>query len=256
MRETDPERVVGLQKEIYRKKREVLAFRRRSGAASPLRVCVVREGVSRRGVGLARALWPRAVVDLEVGFVGGDAEQRRLVAEVASEWNRWSGLQLRFVEGAVGPVRVGFDPAQGSWSYVGTDALLVQAGPTVNLGWVRAGMEETEARRVILHEFGHVLGLVHEHQSPAGGVPWDLAAVYRFYAGPPHYWSAAKVEANVLAVYDRDRIRGTEFDKDSIMLYPIPGELTGGKLRVGWNGELSEQDKAFVAMVYGSVDGG
>lgn len=56
---------------------------------------------------------------------------------------------------------------QGSWSYLGTDATRVpKESFTMNLGFVD--------RPTVLHEFGHTLGLIHEHQSPfPGGFEWD-----------------------------------------------------------------------------------
>ena len=41
-----------------------------------------------------------------------------------------------------------------------------------------------------------------------------------------------------------------EFDRDSIMLYAIPEELTVGTWSVGWNRTLSKTDKAFAAAQY------
>ena len=47
----------------------------------------------------------------------------------------------------------------GSWSRIGTDATKVPLmSCTMNLGFVD--------RATVLHEFGHALGLIHEHQSP------------------------------------------------------------------------------------------
>ena len=56
---------------------------------------------------------------------------------------------------------------QGSWSYLGTDATRVpKESFTMNLGFVD--------RPTVLHEFGHSLGLIHEHQSPfPGGFKWN-----------------------------------------------------------------------------------
>ncbi len=40
--------------------------------------------------------------------------------------------------------------------------------PTMNLGWVTNEASTSDKERgTILHEFGHALGLLHEHQSPA-----------------------------------------------------------------------------------------
>jgi len=60
----------------------------------------------------------------------------------------------------------------GSWSHIGTEANEIEPRqPTMNLGWLSGltdAVSDTE-RGVILHEFGHVLGLLHEHQSPLRG---------------------------------------------------------------------------------------
>jgi len=243
-----------LAAEIYRKKRELLVLRRSLayGSRSARGLCVDRYLVRMRGVGLKGSLWPSNQTVIEVGFVQGSVQQRQLVMQIASEWNRWSGLPFVFVDHGQAGVRVGFDPELGSWSYIGTDCLGVEPPlPTMNLGWLHGGVDLAEARRVILHEFGHVLGLGHEHQSPAAGIPWDKEAVYRFFEGPPNRWNREEVDRNVFAVYDRDQVRGFEFDRDSIMLYPIPAELTGGRLAVDWNSELSEGDKRYIARMYG-----
>ena len=55
----------------------------------------------------------------------------------------------------------------GSWSYIGADAATIpKESFTMNLGFVD--------RSTVLHEFGHSLGLIHEHQSPfKGGYEWN-----------------------------------------------------------------------------------
>lgn len=65
---------------------------------------------------------------------------------------------------------------QGSWSYLGTDATRVpKESFTMNLGFVD--------RPTVLHEFGHSLGLIHEHQSPfPGGFEWDRENVSEEYS--------------------------------------------------------------------------
>ena len=56
----------------------------------------------------------------------------------------------------------------------------------------------TEYERVVVHEFGHALGAIHEHQNPKGGIEWNLPAVYKYFAGPPNFWSKEDVDVNVL----------------------------------------------------------
>ena len=42
----------------------------------------------------------------------------------------------------------------------------------------------------------------------------------------------------------------SEFDRHSIMLYPIQDNLTIGNYEVGWNNDLSDMDKGFIGTVY------
>ena len=67
------------------------------------------------------------------------------------------GLKFVFVPQG-GNVRVSFNPHGGAYSLVGTDCLKSKEQSTMNLGWLDAG--------TIMHEFGHVLGMIHEHQNP------------------------------------------------------------------------------------------
>ena len=56
---------------------------------------------------------------------------------------------------------------------VGLAAELRRAGARVvwrsHIGRDELPFPETEARRLTMHEFGHALGMLHEHQSPTGG---------------------------------------------------------------------------------------
>ena len=109
----------------------------------------------------------------------------------------------------------------------------------MNLGWQDEG--------VVLHEFGHAIGLVHEHQNPAGGIEWNEDVVIRDLSGPPNNWTVEQIRHNVLNKYSVDQIRGTEFDRDSIMLYFFPDAWVKNGQGTKENNDLSSQDTAFIA---------
>ncbi len=118
----------------------------------------------------------------------------------------------------------------------------------MNLGGLTDWSSESEFSHIILHEFGHALGCIHEHQSPAAGIPWNREAVYEYYAAMG--WSRSDVNRNLFEPYATTTTQHSSFDTASIMLYPIPASLTTNGFSVGWNTELSEMDKKFIAREY------
>lgn len=195
------------------------------------------------------ALWTRGM-DVRIHFMSGDEALHRRIADAAQEWTRHANIHFIFGAGPDADVRVAFTP-DGSWSHIGTDARrLPQGKPTMNFGWLHANSTEVELRRVVLHEFGHMLGCIHEHQNPAGGIPWKRQAVYDYYTKPPNNWDKAKVDQNLFAIYDKDLTAHTTVDRDSIMMYPIPSAFTTNGYSVALNTDLSATDKAFIKKMY------
>ncbi len=203
-----------------------------------------------RAAALRNKLWEPTGRTLRVRFLDGDAGVQQKVIRFAQEWSQFANIHFDFGDHANAEIRISFRQL-GSWSFIGTDALGVAANePTMNFGWLTPATPNDEVQRVVLHEFGHALGLIHEHQNPAATIPWNRAAVYDYYAGPPNYWTRAQVEANLFQTYDAESTQHSAFDVQSIMLYPIPPEFAQGGFSVGWNGILSPLDKAYIATWY------
>lgn len=193
--------------------------------------------------------WPNGRV-LRVGFIGGNEAVRARVQKYAQEWSTVANIRFLFVEKGETDLRVGFTPGLGTWSLIGTDASqMPQHKQTINFGWFNRRMPEAEYRATILHEFGHALGLLHEHQHPQGGIPWDKPKLYSYYL-KTQGWDQGMVDQQVLTHYNRNKTQFSTYDPYSIMHYPIPNALTVGDFEVGMNMDLSSTDKAFMSKVY------
>jgi hypothetical protein len=187
---------------------------------------------------------------LHVRFLDGDTQVQQRIPPFAHVWSQHANIQFVFDDSPNAEIRISFQE-QGSWSYLGTDALVIPRNqPTMNFGWLTRSTTNDEYSRVVTHEFGHALGCIHEHQNPATDIPWDKEAVYDFYQGPPNYWTREQVDINLFTRYGADITQFSEFDPQSIMLYPIPNEFTLGDFDVGWNKVLSDTDKRFVNALY------
>jgi hypothetical protein len=188
---------------------------------------------------------------LRVRFLDGDPVVQQKVGAIAAEWEQHTNLMLDVVRDGAAEIRISFRDIGFSWSTVGTDSLTrPRSQPSMNYGWLKPTTGEREYRRVVLHEFGHALGMIHEHQNPtaAGRIPWDRPKVYEYYARQG--WSRRDVDENIFEVYAEDTTNFTTFDPASIMEYPVPDELTVGSYAIGWNTELSPSDKEFMRRQY------
>jgi serralysin len=131
-----------------------------------------------------------------------------------------------------GDIRISFDPALGSWSYLGTDIFIIPKNePTMNLGW------REKDHNVVIHEFCHALNMSHEHLR---GVNWDKEKVYKYFAD--RGWSKSMVDNNLFN-FQEAKYDVTDFDSESIMLYSLPCNLTkDGKNCGKRNTKLSKGD--------------
>ncbi len=176
---------------------------------------------------------------LTVLFMGGTQAQQELVIQQANLWTQHANLNFDFNNAPNADIRISFDPLDGAWSYVGTDARQVpQNEATMNLGFLDGG--------TAIHEFGHAIGLGHEHQNPDSGIQWNEAEVISDLSGPPNNWTEAETRHNVLDKYAQDQVRGTNFDPDSIMLYEFPDSWTLNNGGTHGNSTLSNLDKEFI----------
>ena len=190
---------------------------------------------------------------ITVCFLEGLPEIQNKVEYYAHQWEQHANIVFKFVNTKDADIRISFQN-KGSWSAVGTDALVKEFfpkdKPTMNYGWLRLDSPESEYSRVVLHEFGHALGMIHEHSSPVNGINWNKEAVYEYYSGAPNHWDRAKIDHNILTRYSSTQTQFTKFDPKSIMLYHFPTELTLDKQVFQLNNTLSETDKEFISARY------
>ena len=224
---------------------------------------------------------------LNIYFMDGSQKQQSWVRSIVTEHIQplLSNLKLNWESSQQNSqIRISFALHGQAWSTVGTDALLVPiTDPTMNLGWLdddtQYGAEPYKnTGQVVLHEFGHALGMIHEHQNPKGNeIVWNKPVVYEALART-NKWSPQQVDHNMFKKYgdaelcnkakqlpkgpDRrvqmenycvgELVNGSSYDVTSIMHYFYPADwILRGPTEIPVNLKFSDLDKKWLRKYYG-----
>jgi hypothetical protein len=253
-----------------------------------------------KAIGYPRLTWPNRVVT--VAFNGGDPALYALVESTASEWTSQGGrlaFSFRRADGGfrtwreadvtrTADIRIGFftdRERDGYWSAVGTLARRINASePTMNLGDLgstlskyynganRAAWQQTYARTIILHEFGHALGLNHEHFHPHCQADLKLEETLNWLMGEPARWSREQAMFNMDAAtyFKAMQEQGPgpievspSIDRRSVMLYTFSSDYFRSGVRspclpasrLGYATSISEDDRRYFLANYGLAQG-
>ncbi len=238
-----------------------------------------------RGVSDNYHTWENGAVLLVKFMPGGSKMLRERVIQNAKEWEKYANVTFRFVADTVKTtqLRIKLGKGFGHNSAVGTEAKFrAESQQTINfdtlyfadadyyiaslknkgiqppynynqlIAEMRADPNHwnyKELRRVVMHEFGHALGLLHEQSYP-GAINWKKTdSVYNYYY-QTQGWDKAKVDFNVFDVASQFYTNGTTYDPKSIMHYSIDPWQTVDGYALKDNYELSEGDKKLIAALY------
>ncbi len=201
-----------------------------------------------RGLADNYYLWDNGKT-IYIKFLSGSKSMQDKVKAVVKEWERYANLKFEFVSVGASNIRINLDNKGGHNSMIGTLANNAAADErTMNFDTTDF-KTYAAMRRTVLHEFGHAIGLLHEHYSPIAGIPWNKEAVYADLK-KTQGWDKETVDVNLFQQYNVSYTNGTSYDRKSIMHYPVFARWTTNGFNVDWNNDLSEGDITIIGLLY------
>ncbi|MDD0984287.1 M12 family metallopeptidase [Pseudomonas shahriarae] len=198
----------------------------------------------KRGVASASALWPQHSV-IRISLMGMSKAQEEFTKANINKWAPHVNLHFEFTDAADGDIRIAADnDISGGHSYLGTRSLYVPPDkPTMVIG-LKGGPNAYNAG-TIQHEFGHVLGLQHEHQHENNDLDINWSEVKKTYMDKG---GEKELKANFGPLVSD--VVSSDYDRKSIMHYGFNSSWLNSGDAIGDNNELSEGDIHFVRSLY------
>lgn len=185
-------------------------------------------------------------ITLGVAFLDGSDGAKQLVRTHASKWlTATIGKRIAFRWDVPQPqcqISITFETTQNK-SRVGRGSQSVATTQaSMHLGQL--------TERVICHEFGHALGLRHEHSSPNAPMEWNKAQVIADMAALG--WTETMVKTNIFDRFGPEYacVGDPDFNLKSIMLYPIKKSWTLNGFSANQTNTIDPRDEKCVAALY------
>ncbi|KAJ7209191.1 hypothetical protein GGX14DRAFT_697875 [Mycena pura] len=195
--------------------------------------------------------------NINYSYVGGTANQKAKVDQTISDWYPYANIKFTAVDQGE-DVRISFTTSIPGISYssVGTAnqqfTTYTQSTITINLAAISDDTTMTVSQRaIILHEFGHVLGLVHEHATPSTMTNEGLSLVEGIGSVMISEALIPFQATNWSALYATTGISNYAApDLTSIMKFFTSYKNINPEMYIPPSFDLSDMDKAYMVIVY------
>lgn len=199
-------------------------------------------------------LWKKGST-INVTFKDGTPEIKAEVEKYATEWTKYANLNFKFYNSAKDiPKKESADivitfNTQVNTSAVGTDSKYVsKSDASMNLG-ILDDVHINTRRSIILHEFGHAIGLQHEHQHKNRTLQFDETKTIEACRTKINF-TEEMCRMFIIQTIPANEAYFSKYDLLSIMHYTLHSDFFKSPMDMKSNLSLSLTDKVEIAKMY------
>jgi hypothetical protein len=188
------------------------------------------------------SLWDNGKT-LYISFFNGSISLQQKVKAIAKEWEKVANIKFQFIENGNSHIRIKFtndgfiNTAQGTYCLIHPQdepTALIDTS-TINNPAVFKG--------IVLHLFGHIIGLTDEISLPKEGIKWNNKGLQKIFPDKSN-------KTQFQDKYFSNQLLNFKYDSYSIMATVLPKSLATNYEIKKWNDKISENDKKLMAVLY------
>jgi hypothetical protein len=191
-------------------------------------------------------LWDPGIT-LRIRFINGSTSLQSQVSQIGKAWEKYANIKFDFIEKGESHIRISFNdsglikPALGSLANI-----YPQDEPNCFIDTSLFKSSKT-FRAMVLHVFGHIMGLQHENEVPLKGRLWNSTALQQY--AKEKNWEDNDLRHHLIDPYSASMSNCIAADSKSVMYYnPKQNWTTEKYIRI--SDSLSKQDKIIISHLY------
>jgi hypothetical protein len=211
------------------------------------RQITLKERTNNQEAGLADnyLLWTGS--SLYITFINGSRSLHEKVMQIGNEWSKYANIKFLERETGQSNIRIIFNDSGLLATAVGIiNNQIPQDEPTC---YIDTSSFRTVSifKSIVLHTFGHLIGLQHENVVPLNGRKWNDSALHRY--SKTHEWDESDLQRQIIEPYSTSVSNSLVADRRSVMYYTPEEDWVNEKVSP-LNDSLSIMDKTIAGLSY------
>lgn len=181
--------------------------------------------------------------NIKIKFLNGSKALQQRVKSIAKQWEKYANIHFDFIDTEGSYVRLQFNDLGFISSFPGSLSIRIPQSELTAIMDSTAMNYPQLFKGLVLHLFGHILGLNDEVGLPKDGNEFNIDTLKAMFTNEDN-------RNAYLDKYSINRLNSIKYDSQSIMLTCLPKYIASNYPIKKWNIKISESDKKLISLWY------